>query len=62
MQFVGSSDEHYGNSTCGIKIVYHVLFQLNSLPNNNFYDSSKLKKFADDNFEFDENSQSYPKG
>ena len=33
---------------------------INCFPNNKFY-SSKLKQFADDNFEFDENSKYYSK-
>ena len=30
---------------------------VNSLPNDKILDSSKLKKFADDNFKFDENGR-----
>ena len=35
---------------------------INPFPNNKIVDSSKLKEFADDNFEFDENGKSSLKG
>ena len=34
---------------------------LNPLPDNKILDRSKLKKFADDNFKFDENSRKFSK-
>ena len=35
--------------------------RLNSFPNDKISDSSKLKEFADDNFEFDENGCTFSK-
>ena len=34
-------------------------FLINSLPNDKFLDTSKLKEFADDNFKFDENGRKF---
>ena len=35
---------------------------INPFPNDKFFDSSKLKDFADDNFKFDENGRKFFKG
>ena len=37
------------------------VFYINSLPNDNILDNSKLKEFADDNFKFDENGGKFSK-
>ena len=46
-------------------IATNVIFKskklINSLPNDKFSDSSKLKEFADDNFKFDENGRKFCK-
>ena len=34
---------------------------INTFPNDNFLDSSKMKEFADDNFKFDENGRKLSK-
>ena len=42
-----------------MQLKIHIVF--NTLPDDKFLDSSKLKKFADDNFKFDENGRKFSK-
>ena len=41
--------------------LFHPSSVINSFPNNNFLDSSKLKEFADNDFEFDEHGRTFSK-
>ena len=40
---------------------FHFLVTFTPFPNDKFLDSSKLKEFADDNFEFDESGKNFSK-
>ena len=44
------------------RVVVSEQWSLNPFPNDKFFDSFKLKDFADDNFKFDENGRKFAKG
>ena len=43
------------------RLTLYQMTGFNPFPNDKFLDSSKLKEFADDNFEFDENGRKLSK-
>ena len=61
----GKDVKHCGKRKCWLLACFQIfaliLRLINSLPNDKFLDSSKLKEFADNNLKFDENGRRFTK-